>query len=353
MSSASVWFTNSSGVVSVNTQARRLGCLIYLIGLVSQGRKIESLLLSLSATEVGLLKRNINNNGFTSGHLTTTASSVRHYVDAALGFNLLVQQGAVFELTVRGRFLLDAIKPDVAQPYPMAMEANVFFLHTILGFDYFGMAAILRSLLKGTNKMSEIQREHQPVLLRLLEDVSRTSSNPRLRRSVTDRLISIRSWKKPESYCEHLVAAKLNWLADLGILKSPPSSTSSISLVEGHRDLLRDWASATEPTEAHLLALLLRYAQVAVPHNESEHDEGFCSAMQLAFSRLASPGKLAKIRLSDFVLFLFCFRPHALAQLIAEEKSLFSESMVECGGAVYKLHGAARSTQSYIICEQI
>lgn len=353
LSSASMWLTDSGGVVSVNTQARRLGCLVYLIGLVSRGRKIESLLLSLSASEVALLKRNINANGFTSGQLTTMASSVQHYVNAAIGFHFLVQQGAVFYLSVRGRFLLDAVKPDWAEPYPLAAETKVFFLHTLLSSDYFGIAAMIRSIHKGVSKMSELQREHQSELLRLLEHVSRTTSNPRLQRAVRDRLISVRNWKKPESYCEHLVSAKLNWLADLGILKSPPSSTSSISLVNDHQEWLADWASVAEPTEACLLALLLRYAQVAVPKSELTPDRRFCSALQLAFSRLANPGKLAKIRVADFILFLVCFQPHALIQLVAEEKGLFLHSVIDCGDVVYRTHAASRSTQSYIVREQI
>jgi len=353
LSSASMVASSSGGVVSVNTQARRLGCLVYLLGLVSRGRKIESLLLSLSVSEVASLKHNINANGYTSGHLTATTSSVRHYVDAALAFHLLVQQGAVFDLSVRSRFLLDAIKPDSRQPYPLHPETKVFFLHTLLGFDYFGIAAIIRSLLSGASKMSEIQREHQSELLQLLETVSRTSTNTRLQRSMRDRVISIRNWKKPESYCEHLIAAKLNWLADLGILNAPPSSTSGISLTSGHQDWLSDWAAATEPTEVNLLTLLLRYAQVAVPRTNSQKDTTLCSALQLSFDRLSNPGKLAKIRLPDFILFLVCFQPHFLAQLVTEAKSLFLESVVNCGSAVYKIHSASRSTQSYIVREEI
>lgn len=122
---ASALFRNvkSSGILSVNSQARRLGCITYLVGIVSSGRKVRSLLMSPSSAEVAELTRNLQEHGFTTGFLTAAPSSFRHYADAALKLNLLIQQGEVFELTPRGRFLAAAIKPDWRRPYPVAKNA--------------------------------------------------------------------------------------------------------------------------------------------------------------------------------------------------------------------------------------
>lgn len=49
--------------------------------------------MSPSSSDVADLKRNIQEHGFTTGFLTTAQSSLRHYADAALKLNLLIQQG--------------------------------------------------------------------------------------------------------------------------------------------------------------------------------------------------------------------------------------------------------------------
>jgi len=352
VSPTSLWFDGNSGVLSVNTQARRFGCLVYLLGLVSQGRKVESMLLSLPSQEVLALKRNLAANGFTSGYLTTKTSSVQHYLDTAVGFHLLVRQGSVFSLTGRGRFFLDTIRPDLKAPYPLTPQTKVFFLHTLLRVDFFGTAAIVRSLLHGARKLSEMQRSHQSYLLRLLEDVARCSANTRFRRLVQDRIISVRDWKKPESYAEHLVSAKLNWLTDLGILEAAPSPTSSISIRSEYREWLNDFGAITTPSELLLTSIVLHYAEKVVSKCQPSPDNELCLALRSAFCRLASPGTLRKIRSSDLVLFLLCFHAPMLIAYIGERKALFTNETINCGDVTYKAHVASRPTQSFIISER-
>ena len=218
-SEAPVWFDSTSGIVSVNTQARRLGCLVYLLGHVAHGRKIESLLVSLSARELNHLRQNLSEYGLVSGHLTPKQSSVKHYLDAAVELHLLVRQGAVFSLTTRGQFLMDAVRPDVSSPYPLKPPTRVFFLHTLLASDYFGTAAIARSLLAGAKRLAAYNANITLNCFACLRKQANVPQTPGSSRVVQDRMISIRNWKQPQSYAEHLVSAKLNWLADLGVLQ--------------------------------------------------------------------------------------------------------------------------------------
>src|SRR5688572_20297293 len=101
ISNAPIRFDHVAGIVSVNTQARRLGCLTFLAGKVAKGRKIESLLLSMPAQEIAALNDNFRLNGHLSGQLTNKASSIEHYLDAAIQLHLLAKQGAIFALTNR------------------------------------------------------------------------------------------------------------------------------------------------------------------------------------------------------------------------------------------------------------
>jgi hypothetical protein len=348
-SEAPVWFDSTSGVVSVNTQARRLGCLVYILGQVAHGRKIESLLVSLSARELDHLKQNLSEYGLVSGYLTPKQSSVKHYLDAAVELHLLVRQGAVFSLTTRGQFLIEAIRPNVSSPYPLKLPAKVFFLYTLLANDYFGTAAIARSLLAGAKRLAAVQREHHSQLLRLLAEAGLRSANTRLSRVVQDRIISIRNWKQPQSYAEHLVSAKLNWLADLGVLQLASTATSDISIIPEHRPWLQELSTSTSPTDAQVIALTLNYSLATYVDEHSLAKVETCALLGNAFQRLSTGGGLEKVRCNDFLLLALCEHPPMLARLIEDGKPLLPNSAVACGNYVYKPHFASRPTQSFIV----
>ena len=349
VSQSPLWFDSNCGVVSVNTQSRRLGCIIYILGQVARGRKVESLLLSPSTEELAELKRNINDNGLVSGYLTSKASSVKHYLDTAIAFHFLVRQGSVFNLTRRGLFLLQAVRPDIAHPYPLAGPSKTFFFHSLLATDYFGLSAIARLLLDGNRSTISIQREYQTQLLHVLGDASSTSANIQLTRLAQDRMISIRNWKKAESYSEHLVSAQLNWLADLGILESVPSVSRNFVAKKEHRDWLEDLANTAIPTDSHLLAFTLNYCSRIQNEGMFSTAEDICSALSEAFERLVRDPTLAKIRCSDFLLFLLCFHTPWLLGLVKKRQKLIPATTVECHYHRYQIHFASRPTQSFII----
>jgi len=352
VSTSPIWFDSASGVVSVNTQARRLGCLIFLIGQVAHGRKIQSLLFSLPVHELTDLKQNLTDNGYTSGYLTKKASSIEHYLNAAVEFRLLAKQGSMFSLTNRGQFLTDAVRPDCGHPYPLNQQAKTFFLNVLLRADYFGLAAVVSSLLQGARRLIQIQREHQSQLLCLFNGAARSSADSRLHRMAQDRIINIRNWKKPESYSEHLVSAKLNWLIDLGIVKDISNSTSELVLGQEHEQWLNDFCKIAIPTEAHIAAYTLNYAMVSTPLEARDDEPSICTLLDSAFLRLAHRGTLVKVRCTDVILFLLCFHAHALSRRLRVQEPLFPESVIECNGKSYKLTLASRPTQSFIVCSK-
>ncbi len=344
-----LWFDSNCGVVSVNTQSRRLGCIIYILGQVARGRKMETLLLSPSTDELVELKRNINNNGLVSGYLTSKASSVKHYLETAVALHFLVRQGAVFNLTGRGLFLLQAVRPNIAHPYPLTGPSKTFFFHSLLATDYFGLVAIARLLLDGNRSTISMQREYQTQLLETLSVASLSSTNTRLTRLAKDRIISIRNWKKPESYSEHLVSAKLNWLADLGILESIPSVRTNLAVKEEHRDWLEALANTATPTDSHLLAFTLNYSSRIQNEGMFSTVEDICLTLDEAFERLVGEPALAKIRCSDFLLFLLCFHTPLLLCMTKKKQKLVPATTVPCDQHRYEIHFASRPTQSFIV----
>lgn len=350
-SSACIWIPGAVGVVSVNSQARRLGCLMHLLGLISKGLNVEPVLFALPSAEMADLHANLADQGVRTGFLGPGRSSVRHYIDAAKRLHLLTQQGTILRLTVRGHFLLEATQPDWRRPYPLAPEAKVFFLHSLLGCDYYGTAALLRLLVQEVLSVSEIKKHYHSELKEVLQAATQSASNTCFYSSRRDRLISVRNWKKSTSYSDHLVSAKVNWLADLGIVSLSTSGRTQVACAAEHEELVKDWAATAEPSEIHLLVLLLRYSQTVAQSAEPRATENLCSALETAFSRLSSKGPLAKIRLRDFILFLTCCCPRTLLQMIADGEPLFQKSTLDCGDGSYSLHEAARATQAYIVRE--
>lgn len=247
-SNAPIQFDHVAGIVSVNTQARRLGCLTFLTGKVAKGSKIESLLLSMPAQEIAVLNENLRLNGYLSGQLTNKASSVEHYLDAAIQLHLLAKQGAIFALTNRGRFLMDVVLPNSVEPYPLSNAAKIYFLDSVLRADFFGIVALLGLLLRGVNSLSALQANYRDALLVVLDRIARSSLDSRLRRIAQDKTISIRNWRKPESYAEHLVPAQVNWLIDLDVIETPINQRYTISAP--HRSWLEDALKNVVPSEA-------------------------------------------------------------------------------------------------------
>jgi hypothetical protein len=341
-------FNTNAGVISVNTQARRLGCFIYLIGQIADHKNIESLLLSLPSNGLAMLKENLVANGLRSGYLTGKQSSIKHYLDAAIELHLLVRQGAVLRLTSRGRFLVDAIRPNFESPYPMDAAAKIFFFYTILESDYFGITAVIRSLLTGKRRVATIQREHRDQLLGVLCEVIERSRDSRFNRVIQDRILSIRNWKKPESYAEHLVSAKLNWLADLGVLEGVPLSTAEVLVSKPHEAWAINLMSPSVPTDAQLLGYTLSYGAVMNVRSPSENSD-LCAALDMAFDRLAGSSPLKKIRTIDFLLVLLCFYSDLLMSLTEKARELVVAKTIRCRERSYETHLASRSTQSFII----
>src|SRR5689334_18182974 len=116
VSRSPLWFNAGTGVLSVNTQARRLGCLLFLLGQVSRGRKLHSVLLRQAPDELKALAHNLEVNEYASGQLTAKASSIQHYLDAAHELHLLAKQGAMYTLTSRGQMIADVAASTSVNP---------------------------------------------------------------------------------------------------------------------------------------------------------------------------------------------------------------------------------------------
>ena len=323
--------------------------MIFLVGQVIHGRRTLPLLLSLPQSERQDLECNLKSNGCVNGRLTERPSSIEHYLSAAVELRLLSRQGSIFSPTSRAQFLADAVRPNWKQPYPLSDPATVFFLNLILKSDYCGFLALARALSEGTPSLTELQRGHQTQLFGIFDEVKRSRGESRLQRAARDREMAIRNWKKPVSYSEHLVSAKLNWMLDLGIARLMESRRDAFAIADVHREWVRECIATVPPTDADIASFTHKFAISKVSGVAISDTAGVCPPLESAFLSLARTGVLQKIRGEDMVLFLLCFHSLELQQWMLAGLRLFSESSIKCGLISYKLNSASRPTQSFVV----
>lgn len=335
------------GVVSVNTQARRLGCFLFLLKQIATNQGLEALLLDQKSDKLQELKSNIVSVGLASGYLTKNRSSVIHYLDAAQQLRLIVQRGALYELTSQGRFLVD-VTGSFDRPYPLSGHSRRSLLHAMISTDYYGMQAIVQSLLAGARSVRTIRSEHQEQLIHVLKGASMDAANSTIRSIAHDRLLTIKKWRKPDAYAEHLVFAKVNWLIDLGIVTTSGHDGDMIERCSDHEKWLHDYACSVEPSISTIYSFVLNYA-CAETETVRDYDERLEAVLCAAFSLLGGKANaMNKIRCGDLACFIVCCRPAFLKGLIERGASVFPDATVVAGGMRYTVHSASRTTQGYV-----
>ena len=332
--------------VSVNTQARRLGCLLYLLGEIGAGRGLEALLMTPSLNNLLSLRENIRAEGLMSGELTSSKSSIRHYLELGFQFKLMVAQGALYNLTSSGALL--AKYSNGVNPYPLGDESRLLLWHAILSSDYFGMQALVQALLQGAQRVSTICDVFPSILIERLQRVSVSKGNDRLSRAARDKSLVVMSWKKPRVYAEHLVSARINWLIDLGIVRRIGDATGELTIDAMHLAWCREFTCDIGSEIASIAAWVLNYA---LSCEARMLKVGGCLdvALKDAFDLLDRRGGLCKVRVSDLIRFLICCRPSSVIDAVREGRHLMPDTFA-AGGWSYAVHAATRATQAYVTC---
>ncbi len=352
-------FGQNSGIMSVNTQARRLGCFIYLLHSIKNGRKIESLLFSTNNKELCELKENLLEHGYTSGYLTTSKSSFKHYLAALIGLSLLTKVGAVFNLTQKGDSLLRIFNGIHLKPYPMSIPVKMAFLDTIFRSDYYGIQVIVKSIVKKQFSLNQLIGLYKENLLAVLNHVIKKSKNKRMKRLRQERMMEINNCETQGKYSEHLVSSKINWLLDLNILSISSIRRNKISISERHKSWLTKYTRTYEPNEHDVFAFLLSYHDAEAEKSDDQKNESVgsnksssvCQMINALFQSDSTfrENNVSKMRSDQFVISMMCFYPQLVKRSIKSGNQLFPNGKRSCENWSYHLHGAARNTQSYVM----
>lgn len=349
-------FGKLSGVLSVNTQARRLGVLLFVLERIQSGKRLARVLSSVDADELKALKDNCVANGALSGYPTASRSSVEHYLELARDLHLVASQGSFYSLTLSGRLAVALAAPVGLEPYPLAKVIRRFFLQHLLAHDFFGMASVFRPIVDGVRTIAEMRARHRDDLDTRLTRIVEASPDPRRRRQARDRLLAIASWKKPHTYAEHMVVPRLHWLADLGLLQLKGASRSvEVAIARPQIAWFRRAEEISFPSWKDVCGLLDEYERSLGgrprPAEQASPDLGDpCAALERLFRQVSRSRGLQKIRADVASAFFLSSGTEALEYLRSRNETLLDGKGERlCGAWKYSCHMAARATQAFVL----
>ncbi len=217
--------------LNTNTKVRRLGYIKIFSDLMRQRKKIPETFLSKRYEEYALSHRDElldleNNKGIING---LNGKSAEPYILLLREFNFIT---TINRMVVPTKWLqlYNVIKTksdeNEIHSFSLSQIDKLFFLEMILKRDflYFSVIADLMFLVQETS-VKYVIANFQRYLLKRIDNIIKSS---RQKDNLTEYKIIERrvlAWKKAIVYLEHIVLPRLNWMADLGLLKLSDDNT--------------------------------------------------------------------------------------------------------------------------------
>lgn len=217
----------SLSILTTSTKVRRLGYFKVLSYFLEERNKIPKRNINrkfedfVSQYELEL-KKYSNSKGLIKQ--TKTGISAKPYLDFSKDIGFLSELNNIF---VRGK----DFKVYQVIRYRIENHSNLFaldkfdkmyFLEQLLLKDFFFISILLEIVYINQNSnYLLIKDQFQDCVLNRLDEIISKSSGlyaANINRELREVSRRIKKWEKPESYLEHVIMPRLNWLYDLGIL---------------------------------------------------------------------------------------------------------------------------------------
>ena len=225
-------------VLPSNTKIRRLGYLKLLLKMVNDQKKISILQINrqferyvqLYNVFLSLYK---NDKGVVLE--TKTGNSSKPYVELAESIGLIRKSAAYYEVGKMGKVyirLKQSIDEKEDNPFVLSDFDVSFFFEQLLKKDFLYLYVIMEIVCQtGSTNYPSIKRVFQDRLLfrinRLVDEARETDAQKILNLKKIERRIM--SWEKPNTYLEHVLMPRINWLYDMGIIEYDSDKTFSLT----------------------------------------------------------------------------------------------------------------------------
>lgn len=175
-----------------------------------------------------------NHNGkLTDRKKPTTAFN--KYVDLLEGLGLVISFGHVLTNTRLGSLLSLFTKGKDDYDFPLNFQEKLFFLYLLMQKDADVIAVVLQTLNKAGGSVNQTYMQmHFETSIKDRLQKKEEFATIQAKQMIGEKLRVIQyEWTKPEVYSEHILAPRLEWLADLGIVEMRKQAGSTLYNISG------------------------------------------------------------------------------------------------------------------------
>jgi hypothetical protein len=334
--------------VNTNTKVRRLGYLVIFTKLISERKKLPLTFTNKKFEDYAIKYSHfLTESEYSKGLIQkSNGKSAEPYIDLLREFNLIETINKVVVPSKKLKVYLELSTQlkdaDSANPFILNELDKLFFLELILNDDYLYFSVLLEMIyVKEKTQVNSLINSFQSVILKRLDDLlSQTSDEFETKTFNRIKHIKkrIEEWKKPQVYLEHIIMPRINWMADLDIIKL--SSDNYVSITEAGNTLTeqllswidisaefvessRDYSKRFYP---HVASLAYRRTMGTYPEMENiyERIDGYLRESFLLFKTLA-PNRVTSSQAFTFIKYSFynnekiCVSEQFLARVLQEE----------------------------------
>jgi hypothetical protein len=215
-------------ILNTNTKSRRIGYLKLLATFFSQNQKVPIDKLN-KKFEVFAIQYSTSLDSYKNSkgliQKTKTGNSAQPYINLAYEIGWIISINNIALPSKQMKVYLELRKELVnseRNPFFLDSLDKIVFLETILSTDFLYFSIILELLFtKAVNSYKDLVLQFQKFVIFRLNEFSgkfRMSNETKLLKSYRIIQERIEKWTEPDTYLEHVLMPRINWLLDLDLV---------------------------------------------------------------------------------------------------------------------------------------
>jgi len=353
---------------STNTQLRRLEIISGFIRKIGR-RQIPSELLKVLMIEWSIkLEKLFPEYAKKNGRLTINqkpTSAFQKYVFLIKEMGLIKQLGSVISLTTNGILLFTLINDNDELSIKLSKQEKLFYINLLITKDFDYTILVLNLLIKNSNlsNQTDLQKEFKSELIKRL-NLKIDSANKQAQSKIHEKLMIVSNeWKNAESYSEHIIAPRLEWLLDLNIVDKKKNAflitKSGFDFFNSFKKINKDeFQKITDTNKVFLYERKFSVFKKIIPNNDDysmwsdieiiKKEELLGESLNM-FSKTLKSGSALRVVLEPSLLFtcIYIFVNYKIVIEFNEIIQKLKQSFLY-GNKIYSVKTSARINEGYI-----
>lgn len=358
-------------LVNLHTTIRCLSINSQIIRIIGLKNLPDSILKNIAINWSFELEKESNVYRERNGKLTENGkptTSFKHYLTLTKELGLSQRANNIYRITRTGKILYLLLIDKNPFQFELSSYEKLFYLITLFQYDADGILVLLKIILENERILS--QKQIQEMFVDKLKErllLKQKSSDLKTKHLLLEKHKKIEfTWKKPEKYAEHIIAPRIDWLADLDILNIERSGGSNLYKVSSYgeeaysnlpnlldnrtKDINEEWIRTS------LMKCLTNNYSNRIYWDEIAKDQKVASIDELLELASKEFGSVGSKRISFHTSFIYIAILLFVKSRIVIEKKEFEEfllSKVRIKDKIYSVHLAARQNEEYITYKYI